>query len=168
MNKIVLSIGSNIDKEINIPRSLTLLKSYYPKVYTSSIYETYKVNPDSSVNNDKNFWNLIAIIESGKTYSIIYKEIKEIEKNLGREKNKEDKYYDRSIDIDIILFNQDIIYLNDEIKVPHQELGNCFYVDIPLLELDPSTVHPLKNKTIEEIVDKKYLDKCYKFIKKIN
>jgi 2-amino-4-hydroxy-6-hydroxymethyldihydropteridine diphosphokinase len=171
MNTIILSIGSNINKEYNIFQCLELLKSSYGKIIKSSIYETFKVNNDNSIeinNNENNFWNLIIKINTSETYPIFYKKIKNIENQLGRIRKKNDKAYDRTIDIDIILFNQEVIYQNNEIKVPHKELGNCFYVDIPLLDLDPFIVHPLLNKTIQEIVNKEYLEKSNNFIKKIN
>lgn len=170
MNTIFLSIGSNINKDYNILKCLELLEDSYGNMTKSSIYETFKVNNDTTIeihNHGKNFWNLMIKINTFDTYSTILKKTRDIENDLGRKRNKNDKAADRTIDIDIILFNQEIIVHNGVTKVPHRELGHCFYVDIPLLELDPSIIHPLEKKSIKEIVDKTYLEKCQKFIKKI-
>ncbi len=170
MNKIWLSIGSNINKEENVKKCILSLKKNFSNVKVSSIYQTSKVNSDNKINmNDsKSFFNLVSVIESNNNYNQVLKILKNIEEKLGRKKDNNDKYFDRVIDIDILLFNDEIIIENNIIKVPHKELGNCFYVDIPLLDLDPFIVHPLLNKTIQEIVNKEYLEKSNNFIKKIN
>jgi 2-amino-4-hydroxy-6-hydroxymethyldihydropteridine diphosphokinase len=77
------------------------------------------------------------------------KEILSIEKNMGRIRTV--KNAPRIIDIDILFFNNEIINRSDLI-VPHPEIPNRRFVLTPLNEIAPKMIHPLLNKTIEQLL----------------
>jgi 2-amino-4-hydroxy-6-hydroxymethyldihydropteridine diphosphokinase len=167
MNKILLSIGSNINKEENIKKTLDILNTIFYIYDSSSIYETMKVNKDGIIaeNNKDCFWNMVCIITSNMNYTEIIHNIKKIEHEIGRQKNKFDNHV-IDIDIDILLYNQDIIKnQHNHIVIPHKDLGKCFYIDIPLLEMDPCFVHPILKLKINDIVTPSYIKKYSKNIK---
>jgi len=91
--------------------------------------------------------------------------LKNIEKNMGREKAK--RWDPRVIDIDILLYN-DLIMDSPELKIPHPDLLNRDFVIKPLLELDENIVHPVKNKKISELVKDKQLGGKVLFYTKLN
>jgi 2-amino-4-hydroxy-6-hydroxymethyldihydropteridine diphosphokinase len=57
----------------------------------------------------------------------------------------------RTIDIDILFFNNEIINRSDLI-VPHPEIQNRRFVLIPINEIAPQMIHPVLNKTIEQLL----------------
>ena len=72
-----------------------------------------------------------------------------IEKEMGRIRTV--KNAPRIIDIDILFFNNEIINRIDLI-VPHPEIQNRRFVLTPLNEIAPQMIHPVLNKTIDQLL----------------
>jgi 2-amino-4-hydroxy-6-hydroxymethyldihydropteridine diphosphokinase len=100
----------------------------------------------------KAFLNQVINIETTQTPEILLLEIHKIEKELGRIRYKDSSvtYHARTIDIDILLYDQRIINKKDLI-VPHPHMENRNFVMIPLAEIAPETVHPVLNKTFKTL-----------------
>jgi 7,8-dihydro-6-hydroxymethylpterin-pyrophosphokinase len=75
--------------------------------------------------------------------------IHKIEKKLGRINLI--RWGPRTIDIDILFYNNEIIKKPD-LEIPHSELTNRNFVLIPLQEIIPDFVHPVLNKTINDLL----------------
>jgi 7,8-dihydro-6-hydroxymethylpterin-pyrophosphokinase len=75
--------------------------------------------------------------------------IAEIEANLGRVRT-ENKNAPRPIDIDIMLFNRDVISLGER-RIPDPEVLERPFVAIPLAEIAPDYVHPETGQTLRQI-----------------
>jgi 2-amino-4-hydroxy-6-hydroxymethyldihydropteridine diphosphokinase len=78
-----------------------------------------------------------------------------IEKELGRK--REIKWGPRTLDLDILLFNNENIEAENLI-IPHPRMHERAFVLIPLLELNQTLWHPAMNapltRVLDEIVDK--------------
>jgi deoxyadenosine/deoxycytidine kinase len=70
-----------------------------------------------------------------------------IENKLGRSRTSETGYNNRIIDIDILLFDDEIIFY-DNLKVPHPDMLKRKFVLVPLTEIAPNIIHPIAKKTI--------------------
>ena len=74
----------------------------------------------------------------------------DIEKKLGREHKTLINYEDRTIDIDILFYNNDII--NEEnLVIPHKYVHLRAFNLVPMMELDADYVHPVLHKSIVEM-----------------
>ncbi len=73
-----------------------------------------------------------------------------IEKQIGRIRAK--LYGPRTIDIDILLFNQEIIH-STQLTVPHAQMANRRFVLVPLSEIAPACVHPVLQLTIARLLE---------------
>ena len=71
-----------------------------------------------------------------------------VEKQLGRIKTNTKEYIARTIDIDILLFENEIIF-SPELIVPHKEMLQRKFVLVPLAEICPSLIHPIEKRTIK-------------------
>ena len=73
-----------------------------------------------------------------------------IEKQMGRV--RKEKYGPRLIDIDMLLFNNEI-HNYHFLKLPHPEMQKRRFALLPLAEIAPDEIHPVINKTITELLN---------------
>jgi 7,8-dihydro-6-hydroxymethylpterin-pyrophosphokinase len=75
-----------------------------------------------------------------------------VEQQLKRKRDAENINAARTIDIDIALFNQDILRIEHR-KIPDPEIFERAFLAIPLAEIDPGYLHPETNQTLNEIAE---------------
>ena len=78
-------------------------------------------------------------------------QLKNIEEKLGRAEKKSANYEDRIIDIDILLYGNKIVNVN-ELVIPHPRLSERKFALQPLAELSPDIIHPVYKKSIAELL----------------
>jgi 2-amino-4-hydroxy-6-hydroxymethyldihydropteridine diphosphokinase len=144
---VYLSLGSNSGDRIGYVQQATSLLGEAEGITiirTSAFYETEPWNMSSG----NWFVNAIVEVKTSKTPQELLLECQRIEHQLGRK--DDDGYQDRTIDIDILFYNKDII--NDEnIIVPHKYVHLRAFTLVPLLELIPDYVHPVIQKSIVDL-----------------
>lgn len=114
-------------------------------VNASSVYETAAWGKK----DQPSFLNQVLEIQTNLTPRQLLKKILLIEKQIGRV--REEKYGPRIIDIDILLFN-DEVHNYPTLKIPHPELQNRRFVLVPLAEIAAATIHPVLKKTMMELL----------------
>ncbi|MBI3032887.1 dihydropteroate synthase [Candidatus Woesearchaeota archaeon] len=143
-NIIFLGLGTNLgNKKENLARALELLKEKLIIEKISSIYES---KPYGFGKQD-NFYN--QVIKGTTTlspYELLYF-VKCIEEIMGRKVTF--KHGPRIIDIDILLYNDEIITIDDLI-IPHPQLEKRDFVLIPLLEIEPTLISVVTKKLLRE------------------
>ena len=115
-------------------------------IRTSAFYETKPWGMES----ENWFVNAVVEIKTNLSPQDLLAECQRIEKQLGRKRDGSKGYSDRTIDIDILFYNKDII--NDEnLTIPHKFVHLRAFTLVPLLELIPNFEHPVLHKTISEL-----------------
>ena len=147
---VYLSLGSNLGDRVGYLQQATSLLSAVSDikiVATSSFYES----EPWQMNSENWFVNAIVQISTSLTPDELLKECQRIEAQLGRKRDLNSKnYIDRTIDIDILFYNKDII--NEEnLVIPHKFVHLRAFTLVPLLELIPNFEHPVLHKTITEL-----------------
>ena len=148
MPRAYLSIGSNLGDRINyLKKALEKLKQNNIQIIKSSnIIET---EPYGYKEQGK-FLNMAVEIDSELEPFELMKLISKIESELGRIRTK--RWGPRVIDIDIIFY--DYLIINEpDLKIPHPDMQNRFFVLKPLQEIAPDFVHPVLKKTITELLE---------------
>ena len=130
---VYIALGSNIgDKSKNLCRAIEEINTLIGEVTeVSSFFE----NEPQGFKSDNIFVNACLICKTNLNPLATLKELKNIEKKMGRKKNN-GVYKDRIIDLDIIFFDK-LIYNSDKLTIPHKEYKNRSFVLIPLKELSP-------------------------------
>jgi len=145
MTLVYIGLGSNKGKRIkNIKETLNKLKKEIDIQKISSFYLTEPVKT-------KGGWFVNCVVE-GKTNKPVRElltSLLQIEKEMGRFRKKEKGK--RVIDLDILLFGQQIIQEKD-LTVPHPRLHQRRFVLTALTEISPKLNHPLLNKTVDELL----------------
>jgi 2-amino-4-hydroxy-6-hydroxymethyldihydropteridine diphosphokinase len=132
--QIVISIGSNIDPEHNIPRAIQLLSNHLFIIKESSIWQTPAVGSQGP-----DFLNAAILAETARAPDEIKEKIlKKIENDLGRIRT-ENKSADRTIDLDLILY--------DGVCRDH-DLWTQAHIAVPVSDLIPDVINPKTGKTM--------------------
>jgi 2-amino-4-hydroxy-6-hydroxymethyldihydropteridine diphosphokinase len=139
MHEIYLLLGSNEDnRQFYLEAATQKIKSLIGEVIkTSSVFESEPWGFDAS----QWFLNQVLIINSIKEAGEILQTCQAIESELGRIR-KNDGFQSRTIDIDILFFNSEIIN-TPRLIVPHPEIQNRLFTLLPLQELNGAFVHPV-------------------------
>jgi 2-amino-4-hydroxy-6-hydroxymethyldihydropteridine diphosphokinase len=147
MNKTSLLLGSNMGKSIEILS--TAIEQIEEKIGSvllgSDLYATAAWGNTSQPDFLNQVIEVATPLDAAETLEIILS----IEKNMGRIRTI--KNAPRIIDIDILFFNNEIINRSNLI-VPHPEIQNRRFVLTPLNEIAPQMIHPVLNKTIEQLL----------------
>ena len=131
MNKVYLSLGTNIgDREQNLKQAVEMLhsKDDIEVKAVSSIYETDPVG----FLDQPSFLNIAVYIETNLSSQETLKICQSIENELGRV--REIRWGPRIIDLDILLYNNDNIEV-ENLVVPHPRMYERAFVLVPLLEI---------------------------------
>jgi 2-amino-4-hydroxy-6-hydroxymethyldihydropteridine diphosphokinase len=113
----------------------------------SFIYETAAWGFEA----ENDFLNQILVVETClKPMEVLYK-CQEIENKLGREREP-GHYISRTMDIDILFFNDEIIQ-NERLTIPHPKLHLRRFTLEPLAEVSPDYIHSVLKKSIRKILE---------------
>jgi dihydroneopterin aldolase/2-amino-4-hydroxy-6-hydroxymethyldihydropteridine diphosphokinase len=153
MNEVLLGLGSNIgERKKNINSAIQYIRAHdlIEVVKNSSIIET---KPVSKV-KQPDFLNAAILIRTILTPRELLEYTQCVEETMGRDSKSFDE--PRIIDIDILLYGQEII-CEDDLVIPHQFLHEREFVLTPLNEISPEYVHPIFGETISSL----YKNKVY-------
>jgi len=132
-----LNIGSNIEPEINLVKAIQSLSECGEVREVSNAWESQAVGAPAP-----NYLNACVLFLSPlNKVDLKEKVVRPIEAKLGRVRS-EDKYIPRTIDIDIILFDD---------QLQKDSFWNDAFVVIPLAEIYPEYQNPITRKSITEI-----------------
>jgi deoxyguanosine kinase len=147
-HQVLLSIGSNQgNRKDYLMQCIDLLHINVGTVCrVSSIFESESWGFESD-----SFYNCAVLLHTHRSAQQIFKAIQKIEKKLGRMRSSQTGYQPRTIDIDIIYFENEIIQ-TEQLTVPHQEMQKRLFVLLPLLEIAPDWIHPILLQNSHELV----------------
>jgi 2-amino-4-hydroxy-6-hydroxymethyldihydropteridine diphosphokinase len=146
LNQAYLSLGSNIEPEQNLATAVQMLATLTRLRAVSKVWET----PAWGDTDQPNFLNAAALVETKLTADQLKQQVLNyIELCLGRVRQL-DQYVPRPIDLDLMLFNREIIQLGRR-HIPDPEIVARPFVAIPLAELAPTYHHPQTGQTLAEI-----------------
>lgn len=148
-NIAYLSIGSNMGNRLKaFQRAIQLLDKINAirVVASSSIYETDPVG----YTNQACFLNAVIKISTSLQPEDLLQTCLLIEKKLGRK--REIRWGPRTLDLDILLYNQENIE-TESLIVPHPRIQERAFVIIPLMELDPNIKLPNVNAALDDILN---------------
>ena len=149
MNTVFFSTGSNIGKR---PWHLKFASKMLEKrigniVSKSSIYESQAWGLEAQ----RDFLNQVIVIETEQSAVQCLETLQDIEKQRFRERKQH--WGPRTLDIDILFFNLEIIN-SQSLIIPHQFLANRLFVLLPLSEIFPDLIHPISGFSIKQLLTK--------------
>jgi len=146
---VYLSLGSNKGDRIGYVQQAASLLGANPDitiVRSSAFYESEPWN----MNTKSWFVNAVVEVKTKLSPHELLDECQRVERQLGREKKTTADYEDRTIDIDILFYNKDIIQ-DEDLTIPHKYVHLRAFTLVPMMELNADFVHPVLHKTIAEM-----------------
>ena len=143
-----LMLGGNIGDRMNyLQQSIDLLQRHVGRVIAlSAVYES---EPWGFADH-RWFLNQVAVIETDHSPIALLEAVQKIEQTLGRV--RDGGYHARTIDIDILLYNHQIIN-NPELVIPHPRMEKRMFVLMPMAELAPDMTHPVLHRSMKYLKD---------------
>ena len=150
VHQVYLSLGSNLgNRQQNLSRAITLITNRIGLIKDQSdLFVTEPVGFTSA----HLFINMVVRLEPALTAIQVLKTTQQIEKELGRKKKSANGiYHDRQIDIDILLYDEEII-LTSSLTIPHPHMKERRFVLEPMAQIAPQLIIPNETKTIAELL----------------
>ena len=139
-----LSLGSNRGRKLNnLQEAIYEIAESIGAIHKiSSVYKT-----DSWGFKGDDFYNICIAVSTYLPPEELLKNILNIETELGRKREQNNKYTNRKIDIDILLFDDEIVF-SKNIIIPHPRMLDRKFVLVPLAEIAGNSLHPIEKKTL--------------------
>ncbi len=142
MNLAYLSLGSNIDPEINLPRAAALLRAAGRLRAVSPVFETAPVG----TGDPRPFLNAAVILETALDATTLKRRVlADVEARLGRVRDPNDRNAPRTIDVDISLWQ------GDAGPPPDPDILLQVHVAVPLAAVAPELAHPETGESLAAI-----------------
>jgi 2-amino-4-hydroxy-6-hydroxymethyldihydropteridine diphosphokinase len=148
VNTAYLLLGSNLgDRELQLQHATQHISRQMGEVITTtSRYQTAAWG----VPDQPDFVNQVVVLRTGLSPGEAMTCIQHIESRMGR--SRTGKWSARTIDIDILLWNNEIIDLPG-LTIPHPGIRERRFVLVPLSEVASDLVHPVYQKTIGMLLE---------------
>lgn len=134
-----IGLGSNLSdpqKQIQLAVGALSLIQYSEVINISSLYFSRPMGPQ----NQPDYMNAVALITTQLSPLDLLDALQAIENKAGRVR-KDNRWGARILDLDILLFNDEIIN-NERLTVPHYGLELREFVLLPLAEISPALTLP--------------------------
>lgn len=145
MTRVFIGVGSNVDREDNLPKGVKALRAAFGEIRRSTVWD----NPAVGFDGDP-FLNLVVVFDTSRSASDVAAQLDRIERSFGRTRSGDRKLLARALDLDLLLYG-DAVLDAEGVRVPRSEILEYAFVLAPLAELAPEAVHPTAGKTYKEL-----------------
>jgi 2-amino-4-hydroxy-6-hydroxymethyldihydropteridine diphosphokinase len=152
-NRAYLSLGSNIQAEIHLPAAVGMLSKVGRVLAVSRVWESAPFRESKASGDDgaQNFLNAAVLLETLlSARALCLDAVPTLEARLGRVRDPHDKNAPRTIDVDLSLFNRDVLTVGHR-SIPDPDILTRAFVAVPLAEVDPDYLHPTADRTLAQI-----------------
>ncbi|AYV68823.1 MULTISPECIES: 2-amino-4-hydroxy-6-hydroxymethyldihydropteridine diphosphokinase [Niallia] len=146
MNKVYLSLGSNIGDRLEYIREAVQMLHNQEEIKVVNISSVYETDP-VGYEEQALFLNIVIQVETSLNPLSLLEQCQKIESELGRKRII--RWGPRTIDLDILLYNQENI-VSEKLIIPHPRIEERAFVLVPLIEIAPDIKLPNKPILLKE------------------
>lgn len=148
IKRAYLSLGSNLGHRYALLQKavFNLQKRAGHIAQASPIYETPAIGFVGA-----NFLNACVLLETQLSPTALLQLVLQIERELGRERSDQTGYQSRTLDIDLIFYESEVIY-TPALVVPHPRMHQRNFVLKPLADIAPQWYHPVLHKDTRNLL----------------
>jgi 2-amino-4-hydroxy-6-hydroxymethyldihydropteridine diphosphokinase len=144
-NLAYLCLGSNLQPELYLPMAAARLSELGQVCAASRVYQS---RPMGRL-DQPDFLNAAVLLRTSLSAAALRQALRQIEARLGRIRGH-DRNAPRTIDIDLSLFNHEVLTVGRR-RIPDPDLLTRAFVAVPVAELDPDYCHPLTGEPLRAI-----------------
>lgn len=144
MNRVYLSLGSNIDRQRYLSAALDALQEKFGELTISPVYESEAVGFDGD-----NFYNFVLGLETDMPVGALSDCLRGIEEKNDRSRAGS-KFSSRTLDIDILTYGNESGVV-DGIELPRDEILKYAFVLLPLADIAGDELHPTLTRCYREL-----------------
>lgn len=142
-----IALGSNIDPQRHLPLAVEQLRGLGEVITVSAVYES----PPVDGANQANYLNAAVLLMTELSAEHLCRQsLRGIEADLGRVRDPDDRYAARTIDLDLVLYDDAILTI-DHRQIPDPEIAEHAFLAIPLAELEGDRLLPTTNSTLAQL-----------------
>ncbi len=130
-----LSMGSNVGERLDLLRAAIADLDGHERVAVVDVSGIYETAPWGGVDQEP-FLNCVVAIETTLAPAALLRACQRVEAAHGRDRDVEQRWGPRTLDVDIVLYGDETIDTPD-LQVPHPRLRERAFVVVPLLEVWP-------------------------------
>ncbi|WP_274475061.1 2-amino-4-hydroxy-6-hydroxymethyldihydropteridine diphosphokinase [Mangrovimonas aestuarii] len=145
---VYISLGSNIGERLNYLQNAvnTIFDRIGAVRAISKVYST----PALGFEGD-DFLNACVLVETSIAPEDVMTELLNIEKELGRVRSEGSGYQSRTVDLDMV-FYEDEIHNTEHLVLPHPQMQHRKFVLQPLKDIAAECIHPVLKKSVTELL----------------
>jgi len=144
MAEVLLSVGSNIERDLNIRSGLKSLALEFGTLALSPVYESEAIGFQGD-----NFYNLVVAMHTALSVGELSSVLKSIENKHGRDRSSA-KFSARTLDIDILTYDQQQGEW-EGVSLPRDEIKKNAFVLLPMADLRPNSYYPGSEQTYKAL-----------------
>lgn len=162
MARVFLSLGSNLGDRLALLRAAVARlreTTGIEDVAASPLYEAepWESQPGRPAHEQTWYLNCAVSIETSLPPRALLDHLQRIEEGLGRTRPpgtpEARRFAPRTVDIDILFYEDQVISVPDELQIPHLLLHERAFVLRPLADLAPDLVHPVLYRTVHDLLE---------------
>ncbi|HEY6893242.1 MAG TPA: 2-amino-4-hydroxy-6-hydroxymethyldihydropteridine diphosphokinase [Rhodanobacteraceae bacterium] len=145
MARAYLSLGSNLEPERHLAAAIDELRARFGAIAVSPVYRSAAVGFDGPA-----FLNLAVGIDTDLDPVALDAWLHALEDRHGRRRDGP-RYSSRTLDVDIVLFDDRIVRGPGHLEIPRAELAEPFVL-VPLADIAPEARDPVSGRSVAELL----------------